>query len=90
MLELFLQKILSGYGGGRSLLANPSSISSTPLDRAQLGRVNGGLVILRGYLTALGTGKQIGCNAFASDFSGVLANPMMRRPYSTEGPNKKS
>lgn len=86
----FQRKILSGYGGGRSLLANPSSISSTPLDRAQLGRVNGGLVILRGYLTALGTGKQIGCNAFASDFSGVLANPMMRRPYSTEGPNKKN
>jgi AFG3 family protein len=79
------------YGGGvgRSVIGN-KGLLGVPGVNAYLGRVNGGLGILRRYLATVGAHKAFVSKAYLSDLNHVLANPRLRRLFSSEGPKKKS
>lgn len=80
----FQRNVLSGHCNGRFVASNDSVFPSIPLGNA---RVDGGLGLLRGYLTSLRNGKQLGSNIYLSDISSVLANP---RLFCTDRPKKKN
>ncbi|XP_073104610.1 ATP-dependent zinc metalloprotease FTSH 8, mitochondrial-like [Elaeis guineensis] len=51
---------------------------------------SGGLGFLRSYLTSIGANKALGANNYQRDWRFLLANPSLRRFFSTESPNKKN
>ncbi|XP_059429772.1 ATP-dependent zinc metalloprotease FTSH 10, mitochondrial-like [Corylus avellana] len=79
------------YGGGvgRSVIGN-EGLLGLPGVNAYLGRVNGGLGILRRYLATVGAHKAFVSKAYLSDLNHVLANPRLRRLFSSEAPKKKN
>ncbi|XP_062002635.1 ATP-dependent zinc metalloprotease FTSH 10, mitochondrial-like [Rosa rugosa] len=52
--------------------------------------ISGGLGLLRGYLTYSGAGKQLVSNTYMSNLKSALANPRIRRLFSSERPGKKN
>ncbi|KAG7960723.1 hypothetical protein I3843_10G138200 [Carya illinoinensis] len=72
---------------GRTVLPNDSLLAST--GNACISRVDGGLGLVRGYITSVGAGKQLLSNSFLSNFNSVLANPRLRRLFSSDAPKKK-
>ncbi|KAG6693033.1 hypothetical protein I3842_10G143700 [Carya illinoinensis] len=72
---------------GRTVLPNDSLLAST--GNACISRVDGGLGLVRGYITSVGAGKQLVSNSFLSNFNSVLANPRLRRLFSSDAPKKK-
>lgn len=80
-----VQNIISS---GRTVLPNDSLLAST--GNACIPRVDGGLGLVRGYLTSVGAGKQLVSNSFLTNFNSVLANPRARRLFSSDAPKKKS
>ncbi|KAK6231402.1 hypothetical protein SCA6_001475 [Theobroma cacao] len=71
----------------RNLLSNESHVS-TPVGNACISRVNQGLGIVRGYFAPAGTGKHLVSNARLSNLDSILANPRIRRFFSSEGSKK--
>ena len=82
------QNVNSGNYTERSLLPNESHLSSS--GSACISRVDGGLGLVRGFVTSFGAGKQFVSNSYLSNFSSVIANPRVRRFFSSEAPKKKS
>jgi hypothetical protein len=70
------------------VLGNESFLPST--GNACFSRTDGGLGLVRGYVTSVGAGKQLVSNSHLSNFSSVLANPRIRRYLSSQAPKKKS
>ncbi|KAM5560151.1 ATP-dependent zinc metalloprotease FTSH 10, mitochondrial [Rosa sericea] len=52
--------------------------------------ISGGLGLLRGYITYNGAGKQLVSNTYMSNLKSALANPRIRRLFSSERPGKKN
>ncbi|XVF55263.1 hypothetical protein PTKIN_Ptkin06aG0023100 [Pterospermum kingtungense] len=73
----------------RNLLSNESHVP-TPVGNACISRVNQGLGLIRGYFAPAGTGKQLVSNTRLSNLDSVLANPRIRRFFSSEGPKKRN
>ncbi|KAD8983380.1 hypothetical protein FH972_027338 [Carpinus fangiana] len=78
------------YGGGlgRSVIGNEGLLGVPGVNA--LGRVNGRLGILRRYLATVGAHKAFVSKAYLSDLNYVLANPRLRRLFSSEAPKKKN
>nr|POF08811.1 atp-dependent zinc metalloprotease ftsh 10, mitochondrial [Quercus suber] len=83
----FQRNVNSGNYTERRLLPNESHSSSS--GSACISRVDGGLGLVRGFVTSFGAGKQLVSNSYLSNFSSVIANPRVRRFFSSEAPNKK-
>lgn len=83
-----MQNVISGNYAERAVLANESLLPST--GNACFSRADGGLGLVRGYVTSVGAGKQLVSNSHLSNFSSVLANPRVRRFFSSQAPKKKS
>ncbi|CAN1329248.1 ATP-dependent zinc metalloprotease FTSH 10, mitochondrial [Linum perenne] len=68
-----------------------STISGAPVGGSFANRLDDGAAFLRGYLTSIGAGKSSGSvkNSF-SNLNSVLANPKLRRFFSSEAPKKKN
>ena len=81
--------MVSGGNVGRSTFLN-EALSRTPHYSTDLGRLDSGLGFLRGYLTSIGAGKGFVSKSYLSDLNFVLANPRIRRFFSSEEPKKKS
>jgi AFG3 family protein len=81
--------LLYGGGVGRSVIGN-EGLLGVPGVNAYLGRVDGGLGFLRRYLATIGAHKELVSKACLSDLNRVLANPRLRRLFSSEAPKKKS
>ncbi|KAJ7947626.1 ATP-dependent zinc metalloprotease FTSH protein [Quillaja saponaria] len=77
------------YGGGRSA-ALSEALLGVPRLNAYNGGIDGGLGFLRGYLASIGTNKGFVSNSYLSDLNYVLANPRLRRLFSSESPKKKN
>uniref|UniRef100_A0A2P2LA67 Uncharacterized protein MANES_01G171200 n=2 Tax=Rhizophora mucronata TaxID=61149 RepID=A0A2P2LA67_RHIMU len=54
------------------------------------GAINRELGFVRGYLTSIGAGKGSASKTYLSDLNAVLANPRVRRFFSSEAPKKKN
>ncbi|XVE61910.1 hypothetical protein DITRI_Ditri06bG0076100 [Diplodiscus trichospermus] len=72
----------------RNLLSNEANVT-LPLENACISRVNQGLGLLRGYFARAGTGKHFVSNTRFWNLDSVLANPRIRRFFSSEGPKKR-
>ncbi|KAF3959325.1 hypothetical protein CMV_015852 [Castanea mollissima] len=83
----FQRNLNSGNYTERSLLPNESHLSSS--GSACISRLDGGLGLVRGFVTSFGAGKQLVSNSYLSNFSSVIANPRVRRFFSSEAPKKK-
>ncbi|KAL4605053.1 hypothetical protein ACB092_09G000800 [Castanea dentata] len=83
----FQRNLNSGDYTVRSLLPNESHLSSS--GSACISRLDGGLGLVRGFVTSFGAGKQLVSNSYLSNFSSVIANPRVRRFFSSEAPKKK-
>ncbi|GMI81071.1 FTSH protease 10 [Hibiscus trionum] len=70
-------------GISRKLLSNESNVPSIP-------RVNQGLGLARGFFAPAGGGKQLVSNTRLSNLDSILANPRIRRFFSSEGPKKRN
>ncbi|KAL3850655.1 hypothetical protein ACJIZ3_012537 [Penstemon smallii] len=87
------KNVTNGAGKWRSLLRNKDNFGAPNLNNLNNGRINdfdGKLGILRGYLTAIGGNKGSISRAYLSDFNYFIANPRMRRFFSSEAPKKKN
>ncbi|XWS67088.1 hypothetical protein CRYUN_Cryun05aG0256600 [Craigia yunnanensis] len=73
----------------RNLLSNDANVFR-PVGNAYVSRVNQGLGLVRGYFAPAGTGKQLVSNARLSNLDSILANPRIRRFFSSEGPKKRN
>ena len=82
------QNVNSGNYTERTVLPNESLFSSS--GNACISRGDGGLGLVRGYVTCVGAGKQLVSNSYLSNFSSVLANPRVRRFFSSEPLKKRS
>uniref|UniRef100_A0A5B6ZP19 AAA+ ATPase domain-containing protein n=1 Tax=Davidia involucrata TaxID=16924 RepID=A0A5B6ZP19_DAVIN len=85
--SIFQRNVISGNYGVRQLLLNETLCSST---NAGIARVDGGLGLVRGYLTSIGAGRQIVSNTYLSEFNSVFANPKLRRLFCSEVPKRRS
>ncbi|XP_062171411.1 ATP-dependent zinc metalloprotease FTSH 10, mitochondrial-like isoform X1 [Alnus glutinosa] len=83
------KNLLYGGGVGRSVIGN-EGLLGVPGVNAYLGRVDGGLGFLRRYLATIGAHKELVSKACLSDLNRVLANPRLRRLFSSEAPKKKN
>ncbi|KAE8056270.1 hypothetical protein FH972_013057 [Carpinus fangiana] len=82
------QNLSYGGGLGRSVIGNEGLLGVPGVNA--LGRVNGRLGILRRYLATVGAHKAFVSKAYLSDLNYVLANPRLRRLFSSEAPKKKN
>lgn len=78
--------MISGTYNGRTTFLQ----ETVPLGNACISGVDGELGLLRGYLTYNGAGKQLVSNTYLSNFKSFLANPRIRRFFSSRGHEKKS
>ncbi|XP_010542637.1 PREDICTED: ATP-dependent zinc metalloprotease FTSH 10, mitochondrial-like [Tarenaya hassleriana] len=75
------------YGGGvRSAILSEGKLQPLPGLEAAVNRVDGGLGFLRQQFASLAARKGL----IGGDLSGVLANPRIRRFFSSEAPKKKN
>ncbi|XP_022747766.1 ATP-dependent zinc metalloprotease FTSH 3, mitochondrial-like isoform X2 [Durio zibethinus] len=72
----------------RNLLSSESHVPR-PVGNALISRVNQGLGLVRGYFAPAGTGKQLVSSTPLSNLDSILANPRIRRFFSSEGPKKR-
>ncbi|PSS14233.1 ATP-dependent zinc metalloprotease FTSH 10 like, partial [Actinidia chinensis var. chinensis] len=80
----------NGVSGGRSALVNGTSLRSSNVD-SYISRFDEKLGFLRGYLASIGACKEFASKAYyLSDLNYVLANPRLRRFFSSEAPKKKN
>lgn len=70
------------------MLPNESLFSSS--GNACISRGDGGLGLVRGYVTCVGAGKQLVSNSYLSNFGSVLANPRVRRFFSSQPLKKRN
>ncbi|XP_022731435.1 ATP-dependent zinc metalloprotease FTSH 10, mitochondrial-like [Durio zibethinus] len=75
-----------GGGGGCTGGRSPSLPRST----GNVDGLIGDLRFLRGYLTSIGAGKEFTSKTYLSDLNIVLANPRIRRFFSSETPKKRN
>ncbi|KAK9280405.1 hypothetical protein L1049_014094 [Liquidambar formosana] len=75
--------------GGRSVVLGEALLRG-PHVNAYLGGFDGKLGFLRGYLAAIGVHKEFVSQGYLSDLNYVLANPRLRRFFSSEAPKKKN
>ncbi|XP_022755801.1 ATP-dependent zinc metalloprotease FTSH 3, mitochondrial-like [Durio zibethinus] len=75
-----------GGGGGCTGGRSPG----LPRLSGNVNRLIGELGFLRGYLASIGAGKEFTSKTYLSDLSFVLANPKIRRFFSSEAPKKKN
>lgn len=66
------------------------AILRSPYVDTYIGRFDGQLGFVRGYLATIGANKEFGSKGYLSDLNYVLANPRIRRFFSSEAPKKKS
>lgn len=78
--------MLCGGNGGRSAIVNEALLGVPRVNDP----VDLGLGFLRRYLATLGAHKRFVSKAYLSDLNHVLANPRLRRFFSSEAPKKKS
>ncbi|KAJ7950293.1 ATP-dependent zinc metalloprotease FTSH 10, mitochondrial-like protein [Quillaja saponaria] len=76
----------------RNVLLDESLLPSTPFGNASISRIENGYGNVRGYLTCIGAGagKQLVSNAYFSNLNSFLANPRIRRLFSSEAPKKRN
>ncbi|XP_059462665.1 ATP-dependent zinc metalloprotease FTSH 10, mitochondrial-like isoform X2 [Corylus avellana] len=86
--SLFRSNVISSNYAERAVLASESLLPST--GNACFSRADGGLGLVRGYVTSVGAGKQLVANSHLSNFSSVLAYPRVRRFLSSQAPKKKN
>lgn len=70
------------------MLPNESLFSSS--GNGCISRGDGGLGLVRGYVTCVGAGKQLVSNSYLSNFGSVLANPRVRRFFSSQPLKKRN
>ncbi|XWS28810.1 hypothetical protein CRYUN_Cryun25bG0103300 [Craigia yunnanensis] len=80
------RNLLYGAGGGGSIGGRSPSL---PRLSGNVDRLIGDLGFLRGYLASIGTRKDFTSKTYLSDLNFVLANPRIRRFFSSEAPKKK-
>ncbi|KAA3489635.1 ATP-dependent zinc metalloprotease FTSH 3, mitochondrial-like [Gossypium australe] len=81
------RKLLCRGGGGATTGGTSPSL---PLLSGSVDRIIGQSGYLRGYLASIGAGKEFTSKAYLSDLNFVLANPRIRRFFSSEAPKKKN
>lgn len=86
MFSIFCQGAFAGSYGVRSAILTESSSSGNALTKCQ----NGGIGLLRSYLTSIGAGKQVLKSHAVEDFNLVSAIPRLRRLFSSQAPKKSS
>ncbi|KAK4606534.1 hypothetical protein RGQ29_000671 [Quercus rubra] len=80
------RNLLCGGNGGRSAIVNEALLGVPRVNDP----VDLGLGFLRRYLATLGAHKRFVSKAYLSDLNHVLANPRLRRFFSSEAPKKKN
>ncbi|XP_059463347.1 ATP-dependent zinc metalloprotease FTSH 10, mitochondrial-like isoform X2 [Corylus avellana] len=86
--SLSRSNVISSNYAERAVLASESLLPST--GNACFSRADGGLGLVRGYVTSVGAGKQLVANSHLSNFSSVLAYPRVWRFLSSQAPKKKN
>ncbi|MBA0866098.1 hypothetical protein Goshw_017918 [Gossypium schwendimanii] len=81
------RKLLYRGGGGATTGGTSPNL---PLLSGSVDRIIGQSGYLRGYLASIGAGKEFTSKAYLSDLNFVLANPRIRRFFSSEAPKKKN
>ncbi|GMY10911.1 ATP-dependent zinc metalloprotease FTSH 10, mitochondrial-like [Fagus crenata] len=81
------RNLLCGGNGGRSAIVNQALVGAP---RVSDGVDVVGLGFLKRYLATIGAHKRFVSKANLSDFNYVLANPRLRRFFSSEAPKKKN
>lgn len=77
--------------GARSALANRTGLRASTGDTYILNQFDDKLGFLRGYVASIGANKELASKShYLSDLNYVLANPRLRRFFSSEAPKKKS
>lgn len=79
--------MLRGAGGGRLAI---SRVAGGAGGVGNTDKFDGGLGFVRGYLASIGAHKDFGSKSNLSDLNYLLANPRIRRFFSSEAPKKKS
>lgn len=87
-----LQNGYSGFCNGRILSVKEFCLEAKPFCSPCISRVHGCLGLARAYLTStgVGAGKQLVSRKFLENVDSVLANPRIRRLFSSESPKKRS
>ncbi|CAI0393359.1 unnamed protein product, partial [Linum tenue] len=67
-----------------------SAITGLPRGGSFANRIDDGVGILRSYLTSIGAAKSSAAKTSVSNLNAILANPRLRRFFSSEAPKKKS
>ncbi|KAK8494049.1 hypothetical protein V6N13_076436 [Hibiscus sabdariffa] len=80
-------RLLYRGGGGGCTGGTPPSL---PRLSGNVDRLFGESGYLRGYLGSIGASKEFASKAYLSDLNSVLANPRIRRFFSSEAPKKKN
>ncbi|XP_057956695.1 ATP-dependent zinc metalloprotease FTSH 10, mitochondrial-like isoform X2 [Malania oleifera] len=83
------RSVVSGGNVARSVYLNEAVLLSPHVD-TYLGRFDGKLGFLRTYLASIRAQKELGSKLYLSDLNYVLANPRIRRFFSSEAPKKKN
>uniref|UniRef100_A0A5B7BTB5 Uncharacterized protein n=1 Tax=Davidia involucrata TaxID=16924 RepID=A0A5B7BTB5_DAVIN len=83
----FQRNVISGNYGVRCLLLNETLSSST---NAGIAGVDGGLGLVRAYLTSIRAGRKIVSNSYLAEFNFVSANPKLRRLFCSEVPKRRN
>lgn len=87
-----VQNAYSGFCNGRILSVGESCLEVKPFSSTCNSRVHGCLGLAKAYLTSAGAGagKQLVSRKCLVDVNSVLANPRIRRLFSSESPKKRS
>ncbi|CAK9187274.1 unnamed protein product [Ilex paraguariensis] len=78
-----------GVNDGWSICMNEAFLRDRQVN-TYLSRFDGKLGFLRGYLASVGVNKEFIPKGYISDLNYVLANPRIRRFFSSEAPKKKN
>ncbi|KAA8516413.1 hypothetical protein F0562_016706 [Nyssa sinensis] len=70
----------------RTSILNEAHCSWT---NAGIAHVDGGLGLVRGYLTSIRAGRQIVSNIYLSELNSIFANPKVRRLFCSQVPKKR-
>lgn len=77
--------LISGGYGVRTKVLDELTAQSTCI-----ARVEGGIGLVRSYLTSVGAGKGILNRAYLSDIDSIFTNPRLRRLFCSQAPKKKN
>ncbi|CAI0433231.1 unnamed protein product [Linum tenue] len=67
-----------------------SAITGVPQGGSFVNRIDDRVGFLRSYLTSIGAAKSSGAKNSVSNLNGILANPRLRRFFSSEAPKNKN